>query len=76
MEIFGRDISKYTDKALVEAIQALQEEQRRRRHEKDMKLIQEFKQAAQALFDANIMVHIDYQNEPIYLDSTENFYFD
>lgn len=74
--VFGADISTYTDQTISEAIQALCAEQLRRKRAKDLELVHEFKTVAQRLFDHHIMVHIDYQGEPIYLDSVENFFFE
>lgn len=74
--VFGADISAYTDKAISEAILALQEEQRRRARIRDYELIRKFKEAAQQVFDANIPVYVlDHDDEEIYLGSVDNFVF-
>lgn len=74
--VFGADISAYTDKAISEAILALQEEQRRRTRIRDYELIRKFKEAAQQVFDANIPVYVlDHDDEEIYLGSVDNFLF-
>ena len=75
--VFGADISAYTDKAIAEAILALQEEQRRRARVRDYELVRKFKEAARDVFDANIPVHVlDHDEEEIYLGSVDNFFFD
>ena len=76
MGLFTKDLAGLSDDDISTAINMLVEEQRNRQRAANRQLIENFKKAADALDNANITYHIEYQDDNIYLGSAEDYHFD
>lgn len=75
MDLFKERISDFTDEEIVEVINLLHDERRKRQRDADRKLIENFKKAADALAAANICYYISYHNDDIYLGGADDYNF-